>query len=150
VQGQQRLATRSSTSQIMSLDSVPIKNILKENSALRNTYLKERIVKLRYSPVLQIGASTQSDPFKKLRRQTLLSLIDSKICAPGEKIDTGRSDQLLLSMQSIAKEVKASDEVRLIEVGSVRLQSGHQTYPVKLDRMLYGQMRVMLPDSIQA
>lgn len=101
--GQQKQAARSSVQHTLSIDSVPVKNILKENSVLRNVHLKERIVKLRYSPVLQIDNPATADPYKKLRRQTLASLVDSKIVVPGEKTDSGRTDQLLLSIQNIAK-----------------------------------------------
>ena len=101
--GQQKQTAKSLATHVLSLDSVPVKNILKENSVLRNVHLKERIVKLRYSPVLQIDAPSPADPYKKLRRQTLTSLVDSKVIAPGDKVDTGRSDQLLLIIQSIAK-----------------------------------------------
>lgn len=113
-QGQLKQAARASVVHTMSLDSVPVKNILKENSALRNVHLKERIVKLRYSPILQIGAAPTSDPYKKLRKQTLASLVDTKIYTPGDNVETGRSDQLLLSIQNIAKEVQQASTTKLV------------------------------------
>ncbi len=82
--GQQKQAAKSSTVQAINLDSVPVKNLLKENSALTNVHLKERVAKLRYSTVLQIDNPPPVDPYKKLRKQTLLSLVEAKLVLPAE------------------------------------------------------------------
>lgn len=103
LQGLQKAAVRSSVTTSMNMSSVPVKNILKENSALRNAHLKDQIVKLRYSQVMQIGNQQPTDPFKNLRRETLASLADCKIHGPNESVDSGRADQLLLSIQKIAE-----------------------------------------------
>ncbi len=81
-QGQQKTVSRASSIHTLSLNSVPVKNILKENSALRNAHIKDKVAKLKFSEIMQFNSQAPADPFKNLRKQALASLVQSKIYSP--------------------------------------------------------------------
>lgn len=143
-QGEQKAAAKIAATHVLSLDSIPVKNILKENSALRSVNLKEKIAKLKYSEILQFGQTVSDDPYRKLRRQTLANMIDMKVSM--EPVDRMKVDQLLVTMEKIGKERKEKEQTREVEVGVIRVNVGRDNKPTIIQRQLYGKIRAMMPE----
>lgn len=137
-----------------SLNSAPVLGLLKENSNLRNVDLKEKVSIIKFSDVMKLKKETPVDRKKPLRKQLLEAMVNIKIISPMDKHANNTQlelQKLFLEIDKVKEEEESKKDVRLIEVGTVRVWGGVSEAAGNTISVLgYSEMRNILPDLVKS